>query len=465
MTETETETENRNKNNGGSRKWWFIGTLFVVAAAGTFFASDQFIGPTESTLSSYPVQQGEFVISLKLKGGELEAVEAENIVAPRVRGQLKIVELFPEGEVVEVGDLLVRFEQTDFNKRVMDAEQQVESAKADMEKTQATHKAEISKLESDIKNTEANLRLAELKVERMAFEATVQKEEAEIEAHKAGLSNEQALEKLESQKIINSAEVKKRQLEIERKERESVKARTELESTTINAEKPGLVVYGKVWKGERAEKIRVGDEVWGGVNVISLPDLSHMQVKTYVNEVDVDKLETGQVASIKLDALPEPTFYGIIKSIASLGREKEGEKNVKVFDVVLEIEEQDERLKPGMSATSEVIIETIPPKAVAKPDSIEPLTTGEVAAKTAPMPIYIPLDAVFEKDGRTLVYLVVDGQAEEREITLGKKNEDFVVVEKGLAPNDRIAMRDPTRAADAIGGMDNTVKSASPQVQ
>ena len=133
--------------------------------------------------------------------------------------------------------------------------------------------------------------------------------------------------------------------------------------------------------------------------------------------------------------------------------------------MVLEIEEQDERLKPGMSATSEVIIETIPPKAVAKPDSIEPLTTGEVAAKTAPMPIYIPLDAVFEKDGRTLVYLVVDGHAEEREITLGKKNEDFVVVEKGLAPNDRIAMRDPTRAADAIGGMDNTVKSASPQVQ
>ena len=118
----------------------------------------------------------------------MEAVEAENVVAPRVRGQLKIVELFPEGEVVKVGDLLVQFEQTDFNKRVMDAEQQVESAKADMEKTQATHKAEISGLEADIKNTGANLRLAELKVERMAFEATVQKEEAGIEARKAGLS-------------------------------------------------------------------------------------------------------------------------------------------------------------------------------------------------------------------------------------------------------------------------------------
>jgi HlyD family secretion protein len=293
----------------------------------------------------------------------------------------------------------------------------------------------------------------------------VQKEEAEIEARKAGLSNEQALEKLESQKIINGAEVKKRQLEIERKERELVKARKELASTTINAEKPGLVVYGKVWKGERPEKIRVGDEVWGGVNVISLPDLSHMQVKTYVNEVDVDKLDTGQVASIKLDALPEPNFIGKIKSIASLGREKEGEKNVKVFDVVLEIEGKDNRLKPGMSATCEVIIETIPPKPQARPDSIQPVATDEIVTETAPMPLYIPLDAVFEKSGRTLVYLIVDGQAEAREVTLGKKNEDFVVIAKGLGPDDRIALRDPTQAADAIGGMEAAEESASPQVQ
>ena len=405
-----------------------------------------------SSIPSYPVQQGEFVISLQLKGGELEAVEAENIVAPRVRGQLKIVELFPEGEQVAVGDLLVQFEQTDFQKRVMDAEQQVESARADLEKTRATHKAEIVKLEADIQNQEANLRLAELQVERMVFEATVQKEEAQIEAHKAKLSYQQAVEKLASQQVVNNAEVKKRQLEIERHERELDKARKELASTTIKAEKPGLVVYGKVWKGERPEKVRVGDEIWGGVKVISLPDLSQIQVKTYVNEVEVDKLDTGQVALIKLDALPEPTFHGRIKSIASLGREKEGEKNVKVFDVVLAIEEQDARLKPGMTATAEVIVETIPPKPPVRPDSVQ-TADAEVVAD-APLPLYIPLDAVFEKDGRALVYCLVNGQPQERAVTLGKKNADFIVVEHGLAPDDRVALRDPTQAADPIGGLD-----------
>jgi hypothetical protein len=60
---------------------------------------------------------------------------------------------------------------------------------------------------------------------------------------------------------------------------------------------------------------------------------------------------------------------------------------------------------------------------------------------------------------------LVDGQPEEREIKLGKKNEDFVIVEEGLAPDDRIALRDPTLSADAIGGMDEATESASPQVQ
>ena len=297
------------------RRWWLIAPLLVLVLGGAWLGEHLLHDEAESSIPTYPVQQGEFVIKLKLKGGELESVEAENIVAPRVRGQLKIVELFPEGEQVAVGDLLVQFEQTDFQKRVMDDEQEVESAKADLEKTLATHKAEIAKLEADIANEEANLRLAELKVERMAFEATVQKEEAEIEAHKAKLSHQQAIEKLASQKIVNAAEVKKRQLNIERQERDLKKSRDDLASTTIKAEKPGLVVYGKVWKGERPEKIRVGDEIWGGVNVISLPDLSHMQVKTYVNEVEVDKLDTAK--SPPSSSTPCPNPHSTAKSRAS----------------------------------------------------------------------------------------------------------------------------------------------------
>lgn len=464
---TEETTPRREAAQSSGKKKWLLLILAIVILAGAVIASRQTLDQKGTAIPTFEVQQGEFVISLTLKGGELEAVEAENVVAPRVRGQLKIVELFPEGETADVGDLLVLFEQTEFDKRLLDSEQSLESSKADMEKTQATQKAEISRLEGAIKNQYANLRLAELQVERMVFEATVEKERAQIEARKSKLSHTQAVEKLESQRIVNAAEVKKRELEISRKERELEKAKRELASTTIKAEKSGLVVYGKVWKGDRPEKIRVGDEVWGGVNVISLPDLSSMQVKTYVNEVDVDKLEVGQTTAIKLDALPEPTFHGKITSIASLGREKEGEKHVKVFDVVVEIEEEDERLKPGMTATSEVIIETLPPRPEARPDSVQQEATDEVIAETVPLPLYIPLDAVFEKDGQTIVYRMNNGSPEGQVVKLGKKNENYVVIEEGLTPDDRVTMRDPALAGDDISGISaaETSSSAGPQVQ
>ncbi len=214
-----------------------------------------------------------------------------------------------------------------------------------------------------------------------------------------------------------------------------------------------------MWKGSGPEKIRVGDNIWGGVNIISLPDLSHMQVKTYVNEVDVDKLAIGQYATIKLDALPGPSFTGKISNIATLGREKEGEKNVKVFDITIEIDQQDERLKPGMTATSEVVIETIPPRQPAVADSIQPPPSEEIIAESAPMPLYIPLDAIFERDGRTVVYRLIDGQTEETEVALGKRNDNYVVVEEGLKPDDRVTLHDPTLTDADISGTSSSSSS------
>jgi len=87
-----------------------------------------------------------------------------------------------------------------------------------------------------------------------------------------------------------------------------------------------------------------------------------MRVKTYVNEVDVDKLAEGQRTLIQLDALPGPVFAGVITHIATLGHEKEGGRNIKIFDVEIALDKEDVRLKPGMPATSEVIVETVPPR-------------------------------------------------------------------------------------------------------
>ena len=64
-----------------------------------------------------------------------------------------------------------------------------------------------------------------------------------------------------------------------------------------------------------------------------------------------------------------------------------------------------------------------------------------------------PLDAVFQKGGETLVYRVRGGDTEERKVVLGKRNDDYVIIEEGLAPGDRVALRDPTLVLEHLGGM------------
>ncbi len=430
----------------------------ISVAAISFF--NQLIPEETAAVASFPVQQGEFVIALTLKGGELEAIKAENITAPHVRGQLKITHLFSEGEQVEVGDLLADFDDVEFIKRVTDADQQLQIAKAEMEKAVANQSAQTARLEGEVKNQQAQMRLAELQVEKMKFESTIQREESQLKARQAELRLDQARSKLESQTVIDSAQLKQLRLDISRKERKLEKAQSDLKNLKVKAEKPGLVVYAKKWSPTGPVKVRVGDEIWGGQELISLPDLTRMQVQTYVNEVDVDKLDKEQLATIKLDALPEPTFHGRVTSIANLGREKEGEKNVKVFDVTIEIDEADSRLKPGMTATSEVIIETVPPRPVPQPDTVKQEAVEEIP-EALPEPIYIPLDAVFEKGGKTVVYRLNNGQPVEQVVVLGQRNDDYVIVQDGLGPDDRVTLRNPTIVLDKLGGVPEATGSAS----
>lgn len=438
----------------GSQPWsrckkFLVAVLLLAAIAAAVVAYQRLLTKEVSAVAAFPVKQGEFVISLSLGDGDLEAVKYEQITAPNVRGQLKITQLFPEGDVVDVGDLVIEFDKAEFEKRLTEAEQAHEAATAEREKTTANQGVEISRLESDILNRQAELRLAQLQVEKMEFESMIDKDEAGLRARQSELALAQSEKKLAAQRIVDKAEMRKRELEISQKQRDLDKAQKDLESLSMYAEKPGLVVYGKIWKGSRPEKIRVGDEPWGGMTLVTLPDLAVMQVKTVVNEVDVDKMEEGQPVLIDLDALPEPTFHGTITSIAALGHEKEGDKNVKVFDVLIEIEESDVRLKPGMSATCQVIIETIPPR----PPEPAPDQVQEEDIEGVAYPLYIPIDAVFEKSGKTLVYRMNGSQSEEQEVVLGKRNEDYVIVEEGLGPEDRVALRDPTLGLEDLGGV------------
>src|SRR5439155_17827820 len=101
-------------------------------------------------------------------------------------------------------------------------------------------------------------------------------------------------------------------------------------SFTIKAPSPGMVIYIREWNGK---KKGVGSQwnAWDNT-VATLPDLSHMESQTYINEVDVRKIAVGQNVVITLDADPSKRMDGVIKQIANVGEQRPNQDS-KVFEV------------------------------------------------------------------------------------------------------------------------------------
>jgi multidrug efflux pump subunit AcrA (membrane-fusion protein) len=131
-------------------------------------------------------------------------------------------------------------------------------------------------------------------------------------------------------------------------------------------------------------------------------------------------MELGQRAFIRLEAFPGPVFHGQVADLAPMATPQPGAPDIHVFEMLIDIEEQDERLKPGMSAEVEIVLETLP-------DALA-----------------VPRSALFEKGDKTIVYRLNGRAFEPVEVEPAQRNATSVVIAAGLRAGDTIALKDPT---------------------
>ena len=115
-----------------------------------------------------------------------------------------------------------------------------------------------------------------------------------------------------------------------------------------------------IYKRDRiGAKRKVGSSIspWDNV-VATLPDMSSMISKTYVNEIDVSKVKTGQKVEIMVDAFPERNYTGTVISVANIG-EQLPNADAKVFEVLIKVDGSDPILRPSMTTGNKIITKTI----------------------------------------------------------------------------------------------------------
>ncbi len=347
---------------------------------------------------------------------EIKAVNFRIVTAPEgvrenVSGNLQIIYLAPEGTTVKKGDILIKFDPSELLSKLNELEDQLDVELANYEKIKISQQTRMKRMLSNLDGIKYSHKIAKLQLELLKYESESRKEAARLNLKKSEIELKRIETLIKSQKIIDRTELKKLEVKINQIKSKIDKINKDIESLTVKAPIPGLVVYQEYGWPTRI-KYKVGDKVRPGSWIIRLPDLTKMQAILFVNEIDRKKIWVGQKGKVYLDAYPGSVFHGKISSISTLSKEYKRNSNVKVFEVVFSIDESDPRLKPGLTACVDLEIESIPDK------------------------IFIPISSVFEKNGKDFV--LVQGNKKPIEITTGKINHSFVIVEKGLKEGDRI---------------------------
>ncbi len=351
------------------------------------------------------VKRGEVTIKIT-ESGELRAQDQITISAIADK---QILWLVPEGQWVEEGDTLIKFESEKYVISKGEAQSSVQVAKAELIQAQSDHESMQAKAEAARKSYAT--------LPELAKKGFIQ--ESEVEQSRL------AYLEMESKTRALDAAIDAARANVERAERALAQQDRKLRQGVVFAPRAGLVVYAMTGDAENQKKITVGMTPFEGMDLMYLPDVSTMLVDVELSEVDLSKVQLGQPAEIRLDAYADTLFSGEVSYIADLAKRKISRitgkpTGAKVFDVTVKVNAADTRLKPGLTTTTEVII-----------NHYQDAT-------------FIPLEGVFltEQD-ETIVYVQKKGRIETRPIVIQESNDRVAVIKEGLHEGEEILLARP----------------------
>ena len=368
--------------------------VVVLLAGGFLFFGRLRSAPTVQTVVAAPVGPGGS--SAGAGAGGATAVTANGYVVARTRAAVaakvpgRLASLTVDGgSVVRRGEVIARLENADYQAAVAEARANLESARASLveaetERDQAARESRRTQQIHDDRPELVSAQEAEIARSRTAqAEARARSARARVDAAAASLRFAEAT----------------------------------LENTYIRAPFSGTVLRKEAEVGEV-----VAPSVGGGLTrgaVVTMADLTTLEVEVDVNEAYIARIEHDQPARITLDAYPDTSFRGAVRQVVPTADRQRATVQVKVGIV-----DRDPRILPEMGARVDFI---------ARPDS-----TAAAGAPAGPPRFRLPASAVRESGGRTVVWLVREGKLERREVTAGPVSGDFREISRGLSGGELV---------------------------
>ncbi len=400
-----------------------IAGIIVVAAIIVLIVISRATSKKDITNLYAESEKGQFDIVVTTTG-ELQAKKSTDIFGPEFtqsRGiramDIKITDMVPEGTEVKAGDYVATLDRTAFDNSLKDELERLTTYETNLEMKILDTAVTLSNLRDNIKNLRFSVEEAAITLQQSKYEPPTTIRQAEIALDKANRTLDQSVRgySLRVQQAKSDMRTNKTNLSEQRTRVSDLQ--TVLSKFIITAPSSGMIIYKRDRMGA---KRKVGSSIspWDNV-VATLPDMSSMMSKTYVNEIDVSKVKTGQHVEMVVDAFPEKSYTGTVTSVANIG-EQLPNADAKVFEVLIEVDGTDPILRPSMTTGNKIITKTI----------------NDVT--------FIPLESVQAgPDSIPFVYLK---NGTRQVVVLGESNENNVVVEQGLQPGTQIYLSTPLKA-------------------
>jgi len=405
-------------------------TVLTAAGGGGLFAAYHY--GTAAPNVEVQVQKarlGNLRLTVEARG-EIRSVSSIILTAPQVP-ELRIVKLAQTGKPVKKGDIVVEFDGAQQEQNYIEQKTNVRTADSELAQTQAQHRI-TNEMDS------MSLMTSQFNVERAKLEASKAEVLSEIEGAKnridVGVSQgevDQVNASIDSHKIGQSADMTRLGERKDKTVRDADRAKGYLEKMVLRAPIDGVVNILPNFRssgsfGSSPPPFKEGDRAWTGASIAEIPDLSAMRLELKMEEVDRGKVKLNQPMTIRVDAVPDQEFRAKIdwiSPIAELVFRGFGPP-AKLFPAWANLEKVDPRLRPGMTGSASIVIETIPGK------------------------VLIPLRASFLSNGQPAVYVQRGHDFELHAIKVGKRNETDMVVTEGLKEGDIVALENPLEAAN-----------------
>lgn len=394
------------------------GALVVIILAFFAYRSTR-QGPSSEIMGE--VKKGQFKVEIETTG-ELEAKNFVKIEGPQqLRNfqiwQVTIQDIIPEGSVVKKGDWVATLDRSQFQDKFNAKQIELDKANSKFTQTQLDTTLQMRQSRDELINLKYGVDEKQIVLDQSKFEPPATIKQNEINLDKAQRALSQALENYKIKKNQNIEKMREVGAELRKVQGEMEGMVKVMQMFNVIAPEDGMVIYEKGWDGR---PIKAGSQIqmWEPT-VATLPDLTKMLSKTYVNEVDVRKIKPGQRVQVGLDAFPDKRLMGSVTQVANVGEQRPN-SDAKVFEVKVDIDGSDPTLRPSMT------------------------TSNRIIAQELTDVLFVSLESLHsENDSVTYVFKKNGGSIVKQEVQIGETNSNDAVITLGLVAGDKVYLSVP----------------------